>query len=469
MRSLFAKTFLWFWLAMILVGTVHAIAGFRWGPMPYATRWVAVNRQSLRLYADSVEGILSRNGLDAARDRIEDLAADTEFQGYVFDEDARLLGDAEPPRGVQEAAEQALRDQPIRMKRRGKIVLTARKMTDEQGNAYAFVGTLPHYLAWPIDWKPLGSTIQFAFTMATAMLVCYAFARRVTNPIRRLRAVSRDLAEGRLSARIGAKAARRKDEIGGLARDFDFMADRIGTLLASQRSLLRDISHELRSPLARLNVALELARQRAGDEAAPLLNRIERESDRLNELVGQVLTLTRLESGTAKMQSAPIDLAELVEQVASDASFEAQGADKRVEVEHVDPCRITGSAELLRRAVENVVRNAVRYTPPHTVVTLSLRHDVDARVAVIRVHDHGPGVPEDALDRLFEPFHRVEVARDRQSGGTGLGLAITRRAVEAHGGSATASNAPNGGLIVEIRLPLETSSAPDTPSPPPQT
>jgi two-component system sensor histidine kinase CpxA len=240
-------------------------------------------------------------------------------------------------------------------------------------------------------------------------------------------------------------------------RDFDAMAERIETLLKAQSRLLNDISHELRSPLARLNVALGLARQRANVESADMLDRIELEASRLNELIGRILTLARLEDGEQIVPQTPVALDEIVTSVTEDAEFEAQA--RRCHVRTSIPegdWKVRGNPSLLHSAVENVVRNAIRYTQEGTSVGIELTSEAKAgaREAVLRVSDSGPGVPGEALAKLFEPFYRLDDARGRQTGGVGLGLAITERAVRFHGGKVAASNRDSGGLVVEIRLPL---------------
>jgi two-component system sensor histidine kinase CpxA len=271
-----------------------------------------------------------------------------------------------------------------------------------------------------------------------------------------LRTATQQFAAGILNARVASELGRRKDEIADLGHDFDLMAERIESLITSQGRLLRDISHELRSPLARLNVALELARQHAGADAGGALDRIERETGRLNELIGQLLTLTLLESGADNLKKAPVELDRIVQKIAADADFEARNRNRKVKVVSSEAITINGVEEMLRRAVENVVRNAVHYTREESEVEISLgsRLDNQERQAVIKVRDYGPGVTESVLANLFRPFYRVDDARDRQSGGTGVGLAITKRAVMLHGGTVIASNAADGGLIVEIDLPV---------------
>ncbi len=282
-------------------------------------------------------------------------------------------------------------------------------------------------------------------------LVCFFLARSFAAPIGRLRHATRQFATGDLSIRVGDQV-KRKDEIGGLAKDFDHMAERIEALVGAQQRLLRDISHELRSPLARLGVALELARQEdKPDVRQKALARIELEAERMNEMIGQLLSLTRLESGARELQRQEFDLAELLANLVHDADYEAKNRGCRVQMTGNGPLLFTGSEELLARALENVIRNAVKYTADSSSITVELVH-LEQDIA-IRILDQGPGVPEEALAKLFEPFYRVADARDRQSGGTGIGLAIAERSVTLHGGSIRAENHPAGGLLVEIHLP----------------
>ncbi|HLW87443.1 MAG TPA: ATP-binding protein [Terriglobales bacterium] len=287
-------------------------------------------------------------------------------------------------------------------------------------------------------------------------LVCFLLARYLTSPIVRLRAATQKLAEGDLAARAGVPPFRRHDEMAELMRDFDRMAERLEKLVNAQKRLLTDISHELRSPLARLNVALELARRRSGSEAGSALDRIDRETNRLNQLIQKLLTIARLDGGDEFIQKAPLRLEHLISEIAKDAAFEAQDRHCEVEVDVVDDCVVMGNARLLQSAIENVIRNAVRYTEPGTSVQVRLEQGLGAKgpEAVVRVTDSGPGVPEEALDKLFRPFYRIDDARGRQTGGVGLGLAITERAVTLHTGTIRAVNRPQGGLMVEIRLPL---------------
>ncbi len=283
-------------------------------------------------------------------------------------------------------------------------------------------------------------------------LVCFAMARYLAAPLREVRDVSYRLAAGDLQARAGPTVGVRRDEIGDLVRDFDTMAARIEALVHSQNQLLSDISHELRSPLARLNVALELARRKAGEAAQPDLDRLEIEASRMNGLIGRILALSRAETPDAAHPFEEVELRDVVTVVAENAEYEAQEQGKTVRFESLADPVVKGDVELLTSAVDNVVRNALRYTPAQSSVDIRLA--VVDQEAIVTVRDHGPGVPETELERIFTPFHRVDTGRDRGAGGAGLGLAIARRAVALHRGSLAAAPADAGGLVVTMRLPL---------------
>ena len=290
-------------------------------------------------------------------------------------------------------------------------------------------------------------------------LACYLLARSLTRPVTRLRQAAQSLAAGDLSARTGAPQGGPAAEVVELMRDFDRMAERLETLVESQSRLLKDVSHELRSPLARLSVALGLARKHAEPALDGQLDRIEREADRLNQLIQRLLTISRLESGTEGIHKTWLPLRELVEQVAIDAEFERAGRPCLVLADPDDDFAVEADVELLRSAVENVVRNATKYTPEGTSVDVRLERENGAHgeEIVIRVSDFGPGVPDESLSRIFEPFYRLDDARNRQTGGAGLGLSIADRAIKVHGGQLRASNRRGGGLEVEMRIPAASS------------
>jgi signal transduction histidine kinase len=288
------------------------------------------------------------------------------------------------------------------------------------------------------------------FTIAGGIF-CYLVIRYLTKPLNQLGEAAASIAEGRIETRVEPSLTHRQDEIADLARNFDRMAERIDALITGQRRLLGDVSHELRSPLSRLIVALglvKLSEQGATTETAENLERIGLEARKLDTMIGQLLALTRIDSGVDRDRPARFDLANLVQEVANDADFEARACRRRVAIERADPCTVKGFEELLRSAIENVARNAVRHTAEGTTVEISLQaHDSRAS---LRLRDYGPGVPESMLADIFLPFRRIA---NGDSDGAGLGLAIAERAVHVHSGTIRARNAPTGGLIVEIDLP----------------
>jgi two-component system sensor histidine kinase CpxA len=287
-------------------------------------------------------------------------------------------------------------------------------------------------------------TLAIIIAAGTALLLAKSFS----SPIVRLQRATRALAAGQLDARVGAPVDQRKDEVGTLARDFDAMAEQIQALINGKEMLLRDVSHELRSPLARIRVALALAERKADDSARQDLERIDQETERLDQLVGQILTLARLRSSSLD-QPVDVNLKELVTEVVADASFEQP--DTHIAFEAREAPVIAGNPGELASAVENVIRNAVLHSGPDSKVEVRLK--TTPREITLTVADNGTGVPNDDLKRLFEPFYRVDSSRDHKQSGYGLGLAIAARIIERHGGKVDARNRPGGGLAVSFRLP----------------
>jgi two-component system, OmpR family, sensor histidine kinase CpxA len=289
--------------------------------------------------------------------------------------------------------------------------------------------------------------------LLVAGLFCLILARHIVAPVRALQTAALRLAAGDLNTRVLPAIAPREDELADTARAFDQMADRVQLLIQKRQELLADISHELRSPLTRLSVSLELLRRGESD----VLDKMQTDLDQMNRMIGQILLLTRLDLQPAPANFSLVELAPLLYGIAEDAEFEAIENGKHVTVAVHDPSAVRGDASLLRSCIENVVRNAVRYTAPHTTVQITARSIADSahrKQCEIRVEDRGPGVPPDSLPYLFDPFYRVSESRDLREGGTGLGLAIAHKAVELHRGTIRAANrSDQGGLAVIIVLP----------------
>ena len=309
---------------------------------------------------------------------------------------------------------------------------------------------------WPMAMPRPFRGLMLTLSLIVTGFISYGLARNITAPIRKLQSASRQISDGQFATRVDQQVSQRHDELGELGRDFDHMADKIEQLLSSQQRILRDISHELRSPLARLQISLALARKATGDQAGAEHDRIEKEANRLDQLIGQVISLVRLETGAEKIDKQAIDFTPILEQVIADADFEAQAQTKSVHFTGATKASVLANESLLTSAFENIIRNAVRYTEPQTTVEVDMRttESGSEQQAVISIKDHGAGVSEQALAHLFEPFYREADARDRNSGGYGLGLAIAERAIKAHDGKITARNLKGGGFEVTVILPL---------------
>ena len=452
-RSLFLKIFLWFWLAA--AGIIAALNLALWiniamDPNPEQNH--GAFGESLNLYAESAVQVYDREGAQPFAQYVARSMREAGSEIDLFDGNANpLVSQISPDARAVAAAVKATHQHVSRVTALGRITW-GREVDGPSGKPYIFVTRLRQ----PYQPRRL-SAIQVIAAIVVAGVIAWLLALYLTSPVKKLRSTVQAFARGNLDVRVSPQLGNRRDEVADLGRDFDHMAERISILIESQKRLLADISHELRSPLARLTVALELARKNSPPSASGPLSRIEQESERLNELVGQLLAITRLESGAERVPAETVMFEDLVHQVVDDANFEAKPLNKEVKVLRLDKCRVSGSVELLRSAVENVVRNAVRYTAERTAVEVSLQWKMDT--AVLTVRDYGPGVPESDLERIFEPFYRVSEARDRASGGAGLGLSIAERTVKLHGGSIEARNTGDG-LMVTIRLPLAPSQPP---------
>ena len=336
-----------------------------------------------------------------------------------------------------------------------RVALT---LKGSNGGNYIFATELPAGPRAMFGTHRVSIVFEWSIALLVSGFICYLLTQYLTDPILRLREASQQLAAGDLSTRAAAGIERRHDELGDLVSDFNAMASRIEELVSRQRQLISDVSHELRSPLARLNVALDLGRERKGND--PAFDHMEQDIGLLDDMIGRLLTIARLDTSAAPAPMTPVDLTGLVSQIVSDANFESHERNSDVRLTAHGQYFVQGNAELLHSAIENLVRNAIRYTEPSTSVEVLLeaRRRSNASVVHLVVRDYGPGVPESELVKIFQPFYRVADARDRQSGGVGLGLAIAERIVRLHSGTIRAENAKPRGLEVEILLPHSASN-----------
>jgi two-component system sensor histidine kinase CpxA len=448
--NLFLKIFLWFLAAVSLMIGIVVFINWTVQTEPVVSRWQVSVRNQMNVYAATAAQIYQNEGergLNQFLRRIRE--AETVSEVDLVRPDGNVwLGDAQTD-NYQGLVARAFSSGDVEVDPGRETSLAAKTVSIGDGRDYALV------VRWdrPRPVAVFGDSslryLRLAGLLLTALVLCYALAKYLSSPIGKIRRATQQLAGGSLNTRVSDQLGRRNDELGKLARDFDEMAERIESLITSQQRLSRDVSHELRSPLARMNVALGIAKQKASPEVATQLERIENEADRLNQMIGRILTLSKLESGAQDYEKEKVDLIDIVASVVDDADFEARPLGKSVHFNGEGTCRVDGNEPLLRSAVENVLRNAVRYTKEGTEVGVAVRQN-NGNVKV-SIRDHGGGVPEGELKNLFRPFYRVGEARERSTGGIGLGLAIADRAIAAHDGTITAKNVGDG-LEIEIGL-----------------
>lgn len=452
-HRLFLTIFLWFWTTILLLGLALILTFlFQHGSVP--ARWHAMLLTAAQYAGNSAVSEQERKGSPAASAYLRRFENDMHLKACLFDDQGTLLAG----RFCELFADTVSRVQHqhrnvVQMK--AGILYAALWIQGGTGRQYIFAAQLP---AGPREVvgavSPQSKLLRFSVAIFVSGFVCYLLTLHIVRPILLLRRTSLQLAAGDLRARANPELERRNDELGDLVRDFNSMAAKIEGLISTQRQLLYDISHELRSPLARLNVALDLGRQRKGDD--PAFQHMEEDLERMSEMIGKLLTIARLDSFSAPAPMTELNLTNLVSAVVSNVQFEAN--KKEVEVKWEAPakeCWLAGNEELLHSAIENVLRNAVCYTPPKTSVLIQLceKKEESGSCMQVLIQDCGPGIPESELANIFQPFYRVAPARDRQSGGTGLGLAIADRVVRLHHGSIRARNLSPHGLEVEIQLP----------------
>jgi signal transduction histidine kinase len=464
MTSLYWRIFLSFWLALalILVGTVSVVVNG-----DQQRRFTRAWTQRAELYALATQTFES-GGADALRDWLKRMhRADISAPIFITDTSGREMLGRSIPDYLRESPERlAAASHGTLLRPTLKGVGGPLVLVGPDGKTYhVIVGPLragPH-LFGELE-MPAVSTATLLIALVVSAVVCFFLARYLVSPVDQLRRATRQIAAGDLDVRVSPKLKGRHDELGLLASDLDTMSERVRNLLELKQQLLRDVSHELRSPLARLQLALSLARRQEDSGVERHLARIGCEADRLEELIARTLKLARLERPMQGVETTLVDVAELLANIVTDVGIEADAHGCSVALETDRPLQVNGDRELLRSALENVIRNAVRYAPAGSKVGIDARRADGQRIEIV-VRDHGPGVPEKDLELIFEPFYRVDAARNRAVGGDGLGLAIAARAIAMHGGTIQARNlgsqsGASGGLAVHLGLPASVPTAP---------
>jgi two-component system, OmpR family, sensor histidine kinase CpxA len=458
-RSLFLKIFLWFWATVIVTGIALVVTWIIFQPRNFQSSTEMNLADTAWISGAAAVDRFERQGAPAATSYMEDLNRKAHLRSCLFDIRGNALAGTHCESLEAAGQHQIPPGSPgppgfppggaVRVRHGFRVAF---KLGGNNGRQYVYVAETAERRGPPPGISHAGIALRWSVALLVSGFICYLLTRYLTTPILRLREASQHLAAGDLSARASAGMERRRDDLGLLVHDFNSMANRIEGLVSRQRQLIYDISHELRSPLARLNVALDLGRQRKGDD--PAFHQAERDIACLDEMIERLLTMARLDASTAPISMASVDLTALVEQIVSTAAFELQDQEGTIHLSAQTACVVHGNEELLHSAIENVIRNAVRYTGHGNSVEVSLDPTDDRAFARLLVRDHGQGVPERDLQNIFQPFYRVANDRNRQSGGTGLGLAIADRVVRIHHGTIAARNVKPNGLEVEIRLPL---------------
>jgi two-component system OmpR family sensor kinase len=445
MHSLFLRIFLLFWVAMALIvgssiATTYTITSREFDP-PESQR-----RPSMAIQASE---ILAHGGVGALKSWLssnKDAIGDRNFF-IVGPDGAEILGRQLPESAVRRLEYLNRDSTPGNGNFRPSRV--APQIVAADGSIYTVLFTPRRPSIFGALSLPAISLTILLIALVVSALTSWWLADHLTAPIRRMQAGARALASENLDVRVSAGLEDRRDELAVLARDFDAMADQLRANRAATTQLLRDISHELRSPLARMRVALGLARQPPADFTRQL-DRLEKEIERLDSMIGQVLKLARLQGTDVLGVRQSFEFDEMIDEVARDANFEGAIKNCQVNLHGAAKAAVVGNRELMSSAIENVLRNAVRYSPKGESVDITVTRGAGVEIVI---RDRGPGVPPADLERIFEPFYRVAESRDRDSGGEGIGLAITSRVMRAHGGTAKASNAAGGGLEVRLSLP----------------
>jgi len=444
-RGIYLKIFLWFSFATLVTSGAVFLITVATHSRSLGPSWMV---GVLDQYARSAVDIYIQGGKTRLAEYLQKIEDDSFLQSTLLDPQNRDILGRGVPRGADQvlAEARATGDTQFHI----RILWTGASVVDGPDGKYILVAKVMVPYGGLLQGALETTVLGWLLPALAGALLCLLLGRHIAAPIRTLQTVAGRIADGDLSVRAAPAIGSRKDELADLARDFDRMADRIQALLRKQMELLGDISHELRSPLTRLNVSLELVRR--GQTGS--VERMQKDLGLLNTLIGQILTLTRLQARDDPRNETRVNLRSILESVAEDARFEVKEDGKSVVISHVDDCWMRGDPALLRSCIENVVRNAVHYTKPQTEVTVSLDSVAEGPdSARILVSDHGDGVPPETLARIFEPFYRVTEAREHQTGGTGLGLSIAQRIAIFYGGSTRARNRDGGGLEVEIWLP----------------
>ncbi|HAT8715797.1 TPA: HAMP domain-containing protein [Legionella pneumophila] len=453
MRSLYWKIFVSFWLATILIIFTTA-----WVTSQIAQKSSQPAREEMFMdsYANAAVATYESGQQSALLKWLDKIGLSRHMTLYLLTSTGEIIGAQKPPDAVKKISENLINDElpSDGIFKTGKLVVS-HEILSTSGKYYRLAAVSEKPISYFVQIPWAGLTIRLTLAIFISGLICYLLSRYLTQPLRSLGMAAKSIAKGNLNTRVGRFRGHSKDEIAELSNEFDRMAEQLEALVHSKERLIQDISHELRSPLARLKIAIELGKKKTKHLADNEFARMEIETSRLNDLIGEILDFARLEKSTTELHLSQTNIADLLAQVISDANYEFSHNSIRIQAGIITPCELNIDQRLIHRAIENIVRNASHYSPPDEKVHISSSYNGNKDQVYIDISDKGPGVPEDQLEKIFNPFYRVDTSRTKKTGGYGLGLAIAARAVALHQGEIIAKNREQGGLLVRIILPAD--------------
>ncbi len=453
MRSLYWKIFVTFWFASILI--IFTIAWVT-SQITQKSSLPVGEHMFMDSYANAAVATFESGQREALLKWLNQIGASRHMTLYLLSSTGEILSTQPAPQRVKDIGDDLIKDQlSVGIFKSGNL-LVSHEIMSTSGKYYRLVAVTEKPIPYFVQIPWTGLLVRLLIATIISGLVCYLLSLYLTQPLRSLGLAAKAIAKGKLGTRVGHLRGHHRDEIAALSDEFDSMAEQLEHLVRSKERLLQDISHELRSPLARLNVAIALGRQKTKHLADNEFNRMELECMRLNVLIGEILDFARLDKSTTELQLTAVKLPDLLHEIIQDANYESAEHPNRVKKGIIEPCRLLIDARLIHRAIENIVRNALHYSPMDKDIVISTQYN-DAKDSIyIDIMDSGPGVPKQQLKKIFNPFYRVDTSREKKTGGFGLGLAIAARAIHLHQGELKASNNIAGGLLVQIRLPVNT-------------
>lgn len=451
MRSLYWKIFISFWFTTILIIVSTALV-----TSELARKSSVPAHEKIFMDSNTTAAIttLESNSKKTTLTWLKHAGTMHHMQFFLICDTGEIISGTTPPHDIKKIAQNFVDDTLDEGLIKFGNIIVSHEVLSMSGHAYrlAAITAKPIYFLTQISWTSL--TIRLIIAIFFSGLICYFLSRNLTKPLRSLSLAAKSIATGHLDTRVGSFRGHYRDEIAELSSEFDTMAEKLEQLVCSKERLLQDISHELRSPLARLQIALEIGRKKTNNTAEVEFSRMEEECIRLNALIGEILEYSRLNKATYILNKTLVNIPTLIKQIVKDANYEFGQDKNRIRLSTIDQCKLSIDARLFHRAVENVLRNALRYSPDNELVTISITQDTHAHTLEIAIEDNGPGIPEEQLDKIFNPFYRVDKSRTKKTGGYGLGLAIAEQAIRQHHGSITIQNRHPKGLKVCIILPF---------------